>query len=225
MKIKDLFTILKDFFGIVKTSVMCKIDPKNELKYRKKISKQVVKDAIKEVIVEGELDKSAQILIGNHVEDLDIPLMESVIDEKLIWVAKKELGEIPVVKWMLTETEMILIDRKDKRSIIQMIKEIKERLSRGLKVVIFPEGTRNRGNPWKLQPFKKGTKAVVEKLNAKVQPFVIVGIKGAVENFELKKPTVKVIFLESFYPYEGWYEEVRNRMQKVLDEERKNYEV
>ena len=227
MKVTDYLTsLLKNIYGagiIFSTSLMCGINPKKELIYRKKASKKLIDLVAKEIIVEGEIDKNAQLLIGNHTHNLDIPLMESIYNEKLIWVAKKELGEIPVIKYMLTKTDMILIDRKSKRSILQMIKEVKKRFDKGLKVVVFPEGTRNKINPKKMLPWKKGVKALAKKLNPKIQPFVIINLPFAFDGKIIKKQKIKVIFLESFYPNENpnWYEEIKNKMQKILDQEYK----
>jgi len=206
---------------ILYASIMCGIDPKNELKYRKKVSKQLINLIAKEVIIEGEIDKSANLIIGNHTHNLDIALIESIYDEKIIWVAKKELGEIPIIKYMLTKTDMILIDRKNKRSVLQMIKEVKERIDKGYKVAIFPEGTRNKTDPTKMLPWKKGIKALAEKLNPKIQPFVIINLPFAFKDNLIEKQRIKVIFLESFYPEEkpNWFEEVREKMQQILDKE------
>jgi len=209
-------------FVTVIVSILCGIDPKRELKYRKWLSRFLTQLIAKEIIIEGKLDKEANILIGNHTHNLDIPLMETVIPEKLIWVAKKELGETPIIKYMLTKTDMILVDRSNKRSVLTMLKEVKNRVNRGLKIAIFPEGTRNKVNPRKMQKWKNGPKAIVEKLNLKVQPFVIVNLPFAFKKkpFRVEKQKIKVIFLESFYPNEpDWYEKTKEKMQEVLDKE------
>jgi len=228
MKIIDYFTsfckIVYGSISILYASIMCGIDPKNELKYRKKVSKILTGLIAKEVIIEGKIDKNAQLLIGNHTHNLDISLMESIYNEKLFWVAKKELGEIPIIKYMLTKTDMILIDRKNKRSVLQMIKEVKKRIDNGGKVVVFPEGTRNKINPKKMLPWKKGIKAMAEKLNPKIQPFVIINLPFAFKDkFLIEKQTIKVIFLDSFYPADNpnWYEETKEKMQQILDKEYK----
>jgi len=210
------------------TSILCGINPKNELFYRKTCSKILTKMFAKDIEIVGELDKDANLLIGNHTHNMDIALMETIIPEKLIWVAKKELGETPIIKYMLTKTDMILVDRSNKRSILQMIKEIKNRVDRGLKVVLFPEGTRNKINPTKMITWKKGVKGVAEKLNLKVQPFVIINLPFAFKKnpFRIEKQKIKVIFLDSFYPSDNpnWYEETRKKMQEILDKEYKGKE-
>jgi len=223
--ITSFFKITYGSISILYTSIMCGINPKNELKYRKKTSKILTKLIAKEVIIEGEIDKSAQLLIGNHTHNLDISLMESIYDEKLFWVAKKELSEIPIIKYMVTKTDMILIDRKNKRSVLQMIKEVKKRIDAGGKVVVFPEGTRNKIDPKKMLPWKKGVKAMAEKLNPKIQPFVIINLPFAFKDkFLIEKQPIKVVFLDSFYPSQNpnWYEETRQKMQQILDKEYKN---
>ena len=222
--ISSFFKILYGGSAILYASIMCGIDPKNELKYRKKVSKILTNLIAQKVIIEGEKDYDAQLLIGNHTHNLDISLMESIYDEKLIWVAKKELGDLPIIKYMVTKTDMILIDRKNKRSVLQMIKEVKKRIDKGFKVVVFPEGTRNKVNPQKMLPWKKGVKALAEKLNPKIQPFVIINLPYAFKGkFLIKKVPIKVVFLDSFYPqdYPNWYEETREKMQKILDKEYK----
>lgn len=205
------------------TGLLCGINPKNELKYRKGCAKFLTSLVANDIIIEGEVDKNANLLIGNHTNNLDIALMETVIPEKLIWVAKKELGEIPVIKYMVTKTDMILVDRSNKRSVLTMMKEIKERTNRGFKVVLFPEGTRNQKNPAKMINWKNGTKAVAEKLNLKVQPFVIINLPYAFKKnpFRIEKQTLKVIFLPSFNPKENpdWFEETKTKMQNILDKE------
>jgi len=205
------------------TSILCGINPKNELKYRKNTSRFLTSLIAEDIIVEGSPDPDAKLLIGNHTSNLDIALMETVIPEKLIWVAKKELGETPVIKYMLTKTDMILVDRSNKRSVLKMLREIKDRTQRGFKVVLFPEGTRNKINPKKMIQWKNGAKAVAEKLNLKVQPFVIVNLPFAFKQkpFRIEKQKIKVVFLPPVNPNENpeWFEETKNKMQEVLDKE------
>jgi len=221
---KSFFKLAYGGMNILYASIMCAINPKNELKYRKNASKRLINLVAKEIIIEGEIDKSANLIIGNHTDNLDIALIESIYDEKIIWVAKKELGEIPIIKYMIINTGMILTDRKDKRSIIKMIKDVRKNINKGYKVAIFPEGTRNKINPKKMLPWKKGTKALAEKLNPKIQPFVIINLPFVFkEKFLIEKKKIKVIFLESFYPADNpnWFEETREKMQKILDKEYK----
>jgi 1-acyl-sn-glycerol-3-phosphate acyltransferase len=217
----DLIKFINAFFCILITSLKIKLNPSNELKLRKDCSKYIIKLTTKKIEIIGKLDPNAQILIGNHTTNLDIPLMESIIDEKIIWVAKKELGEIPIFKYLLTETDMILIDRENKKSILQMIKEIKKRVNKNLKVVIFPEGTRNKKNPKTMLKWKKGPKAVIEKLNLKVQPFVIVNLANTLQKTKINQKNIKIIFLPLIDTSDkNWYEKTYQKMNEILQREK-----
>ncbi|MEO1958647.1 MAG: lysophospholipid acyltransferase family protein [Nautiliaceae bacterium] len=224
--IDTIISYIKAVIGgasILIASFLCWIDPKRELKYRKWTSRVLTNLIAKEIIIEGKLDKEANLLIGNHTHNLDIALMETIIDEKIIWIAKKELGEMPLIKYMLVNTDMILVDRSNKRSVITMIKEAKKRVEKGLKIIVFPEGTRNKDNPTKMKEWKSGPKALAEKLNLKVQPFVIVNLPFAFKKpFKIEKQKIKIIFLDSFYPTQkDWYEKTKTKIQEILDKEYK----
>ena len=223
--IKSIISYIKFLYGftfLAIVSLLIAINPKWELKLRKKASKILTYLIADEIIIEGKIDPNANIIMGNHTHNLDIPLMETVYgDEKIIWVAKDEIAKMPIFKYLVTKTDMILANRNDRRAIIKMIKEIKERVQRGYKIALFPEGTRNKGDYTKLLQFKNGPKGIVEKLNLKVQPFVIINLPKAFKKnpFRIEKQKIKVIFLESFYPYEGWYDDMQKKMQQILDKE------
>ena len=60
-----------------------------------------------------------------------------------VWLLKRELLRIPIYGWGLATMKPIAIDRSlGVRSLRQLVREGKERLSAGLWVVVFPEGTR-----------------------------------------------------------------------------------
>ncbi len=61
------------------------------------------------------------------------------------WVLKRELLMIPIFGWALAVAQAIAIDRgSPKRALNQVIAKGKDRLQKGLCVVIFPEGTRSQ---------------------------------------------------------------------------------
>lgn len=63
----------------------------------------------------------------------------------LVWVLKRELLRIPFFGWGLAMTSPIAIDRAaGKEALKQVTEQGKDRLARGLWVVIFPEGTRHK---------------------------------------------------------------------------------
>lgn len=173
------------------------------------------------VIVEGEIDPEAKMLIMNHSSLLDIVLIEAFYPYDLVWIAKKELFDMPFFGLLLKLPENIRLDRSDRKSIIYLLKEAKEKVKKKT-IAIFPEGTRARGD--KLLPFKPGAKIIAEKLNLKVQPAVLVCSR---ERFDSKTLTlnpgiVKIIYLDSFYPDSKteWLKDLRAKMQEILDREK-----
>ena len=67
-----------------------------------------------------------------------------------VWVLKKELLHIPFFGWGLAMTSPIAINRSQgKAALKQIIRQGRDRLQKGLWVIIFPEGTR-------IDPGKKG---------------------------------------------------------------------
>ena len=177
------------------------------------------------IIEKGKPDTEAKLILVNHQSAVDIIALEAIYPKDQCWVAKKELQQIPLFGHIITAPEMIAIDRKDKRSIIKIIKLTKQRVSEGRVVAMFPEGTRGDGTC--LLEFQNGAKILAEKLNLKVQPVVIVNTKHI---FDSKKLTahsgnISIIYLNSINPKEdeNWFETMKENMQKRLTDELANY--
>ncbi len=173
------------------------------------------------VVTEGEIDKEAKMIIMNHASFIDIPVIEAVYPNDLVWIAKKELFDTPFFGLLLKLPQNIRLDREDRKSLVHLLKESKEK-SQTKTIAIFPEGTRARGD--KLLPFKPGAKIIADKLRLKVQPVVIVCARARFDSkkLELNPGTIKVIYLPSFTPDPSsqWLQELREKMQQVLNKER-----
>lgn len=95
-------------------------------------------------VVEGRENLPA----GNHVamwkhSSSWETIAQMVVFPPQVWVLKHELMYIPLVGWGLKPLKPIAIDRGAGHTAVnQVIEQGKERLSAGLWVVIFPEGTR-----------------------------------------------------------------------------------
>ena len=169
----------------------------------------------------GDFSDEANILLINHQSMLDIIVLEEVHPKNLCWIAKVQIGKIPIIGKILSLPKMIAVERENKHSLIKLLSEAKDRVENGRVLAIFPEGTRSQTN--KLLPFKGGAKLLVEKLNLKVQPIVIVGSDAMkVKEFSFKKADIKLFCLDLVdTSKENWLEATRESMQKVLDENRK----
>ncbi len=171
---------------------------------------------------EGEEHPHTQMFLINHQSDLDIEVMELVTNKDLAWVAKKELFEVPFFGLAMKLPEHIPVERQNKKSLLKLLKDAKERLDKGKTLAIFPEGTRSRSD--KMLPFKNGAKLIADKYKLRVQPVVLVGTRQCydIKTFTYNPKTVKVIFMDSFIADEkdeNWLSDLRLKMQKTYDSE------
>jgi len=171
----------------------------------------------------GEIDSSADMILMNHQGIVDIIGLEALQANHLRWIAKKELFKMPWFGLLLKNSDMISVDRENKAGLVKLIKDVKESIEvKKRTVTLFPEGTRAGGQ--ELLPFKVGAKFVAEKLGLKVQPVVITGSKKLLSELEktAHSSVVKYIFLPTIDVKEAsgeWYKEMRQTMQKVIDDE------
>lgn len=167
----------------------------------------------------GEYDKDAKLLVINHQSVTDIIYFEGFHPANLCWVAKKQLGEIPLYGHALKAPDMILIDREDKNGIVFLLKEAKRALAQNRLIAIFPEGTRSKGGE-KFLPFKPGAKILASKLGLKIQPAVLINTRRLYNTSPLSIQTNKarVVLMEAFTPDfddEEWYKKLEASMQDV----------
>lgn len=172
----------------------------------------------------GKMDESCDMVIMNHQSLLDIIVIEHIHNRHLAWVGKKEITDLFFFGHIMKGPQMITIDREDKTGLVKLLKESKDRLSKGRPIAMFPEGTRSNGK--NLLPFKPGAKMIANKMKLKVQPLIIINTKEILDSQKLQaKPgVVKVIYLS---PIEAsndsdWYEDVENKMQEILTKELKS---
>jgi 1-acyl-sn-glycerol-3-phosphate acyltransferase len=110
---------------------------------------------------------------------LDIPALTKAVDRITGFVAKRELGRIPVLNYWMRQLGCVLIDRTDKRRAHQAL-ETAAREMGDKPLVVFPEGTRSRDG--KLLPFKLGGTRLALLAQAIIVPVLIEGTRDAVEN-------------------------------------------
>ncbi|MDR1784403.1 MAG: 1-acyl-sn-glycerol-3-phosphate acyltransferase [Endomicrobium sp.] len=82
------------------------------------------------------------IIVSNHISFFDPPLIGSAIRRPLYFMAKKELFDIPVLKWIIKQTHAFPIKR-DGQDMMAMRKAL-SLLKEGHLLLMFPEGTRSK---------------------------------------------------------------------------------
>jgi 1-acyl-sn-glycerol-3-phosphate acyltransferase len=113
------------------------------------------------------------IYISNHTSFLDLPGIAMTIRGQFRPLAKKELLKIPVFGW-ITRATCVVVDRSSNESRKKSINYLKEILSLGINILIFPEGTQNRSKEI-LQPFKDGAFRIAVDTQKPLLPMVVIG--------------------------------------------------
>lgn len=127
------------------------------------------------VRVEGAeaLPEAGAVLVSNHQSYLDIPLLLSALGGKVKFVAKRELGAIPLFGPAMVRAGNLLVDRDDPREAVVAVREAVERIGRGERIVVFPEGTRSADGS--IGEFRPGAFFIARKSGARVFPVLIDG--------------------------------------------------
>lgn len=84
------------------------------------------------------------IVVANHLSYFDIPFLGAFLPRPSIFISKEEVADVPVVGWLLDTFGTVILRRgqSDRRAIRHSLGV----LENGDLLVIFPEGTRSRGD-------------------------------------------------------------------------------
>ena len=116
-------------------------------------------------------DKKAVVYICNHQSAWETVTLPGILTP-LCYVLKKELFYIPFFGWSLKLTQHIGIDRHQKLDAVKkVLKEGTKRISQGLSILIFPEGTRTP--PFQRNPFNKGGAQLAKRAEVPIIPIAI----------------------------------------------------
>ncbi|SFV64265.1 1-acyl-sn-glycerol-3-phosphate acyltransferase [hydrothermal vent metagenome] len=144
------------------------------------------------VIGEENIPNKACVIASNHQSTWETIAFIKIFPQHT-WVLKKELLYIPFFGWGLAMLNPISINRKEKtKSIKKIIIQGKDRIKKGLFIVIFPEGTRQ---PYKkLGKYQLGAMVIASKTNTPVLPVVHnAGKFWTKGNFTKKRGCIEVI--------------------------------
>lgn len=120
-------------------------------------------------------DDKTYVFVCNHSNMLDIPFTASCIDHYYKPLVKKELMSVPILGPLLRMTSMG-VDRSSPESRKNVYVKMSDAMKRGLSLLIFPEGTRNR-TPEPTKEFYDGAFKAAISAQAYVAPFVLINIR------------------------------------------------
>lgn len=119
------------------------------------------------------LPPGGAILVANHQSFLDIPLIVAALDREVKFLAKVELGRIPLFGRAMAAAGNMFVDREDPRNAIHLVREAAGRMRAGELIVIFPEGTRSGDG--EVGEFRPGAFFIAQKSGLPLLPLLVDG--------------------------------------------------
>lgn len=134
------------------------------------------------------------VFMSNHQSNFDIALFMVYVNKFKGFVAKIEIKKIPILRNWMEYMNCVFMDRADIRQSVQTIIEGIQVIKQGTSLVIFPEGTRSKGD--QMGEFKAGSFKLATKPKVPIVPVTINGSYKAMEqNGNKIKPADIEIFI------------------------------
>lgn len=132
------------------------------------------------------------IVVGNHQSHLDVHSLIESLPLHLVFIAKKELFQMPFLGWGMKALGHIAIDRSSARSARDSFMAATERLkeSKNESLVIFPEGTRSLDGS--IGAFKQGSFTLPMETGLPILPVAISGTYQALPKGKIMMRPAKV---------------------------------
>lgn len=138
------------------------------------------------------------LFVSNHQGAFDIILILGYIPRHIGFIAKIELGRIPILSIWMSLLRCVFMDRKSLRKSAKAIEKGISNLKNGYSMVIFPEGHRSKGGP--MIKFKPGSLKLAIKSGVPIVPVTISGSYHVFEEeYKIKPAKVKMTIHPPIY--------------------------
>lgn len=115
------------------------------------------------------------VMVSNHNNMLDIPLNAALLQLPYKTLMKQEMMKIPVMNFFF-RLLCITVNRKDEQSRKQSFRKMCEHLKRGISILIYPEGTRNRTDQ-ALTTFYDGAFRLAIQAQVPILPLTLLNVR------------------------------------------------
>lgn len=122
------------------------------------------------------------VFAGNHRSYYDIPLLLTSLDAPHGVLAKEELRKLPFINRWMKLLGCVFVAREDVRASVRALNEATAIVESGKSFIIFPEGTRYKGEEGGIGEFKAGAFRIAAKAGAPIVPVAISGARGLFES-------------------------------------------
>ncbi len=110
-----------------------------------------------------------QMILANHISWIDVYAMNGALPCR--FVAKAEIGQWPVLGWLVTRAGAVYIERGRRHAVASTNHRVRDCLSLGETVAVFPEGTTTDGTT--LLPFHSNLVAPALEVGADIWPVAL----------------------------------------------------
>lgn len=160
------------------------------------------------------------LFVSNHEGNFDIPVLIAHVPKPFGFLSKVEVKRIPFISDWMEEMNCVFIDRTNRKSSLQSIHDSVETLQLGHSLLLFPEGTRSKGQ--QIKAFKSGFVRIAERANVPIVPVAIYGTSKIMEqnNNQIVPAHIKIHLLPSVelsdQPKERLLVDVQNQIELAV---------
>ncbi len=120
--------------------------------------------------------KTSYVFVANHQGAYDIFSIAGYLNHNFRWMMKAQLRRIPLVGYACERAHQIYVDKSSPSKLRHTMQRAESLLSRGMSLVVFPEGARTPDGH--MRAFKKGAFMLAAEFQLPVVPITIDGSFG-----------------------------------------------
>ena len=141
-----------------------------------------------------------------------------------VFIHKKQLFFIPIFGQYLKKINMISINRKGGAKVMRsMLREAKKKISLGVSIIIFPEGTRKK--PGDKANYKSGYVGIYQKMNLDILPVAVNSGNYWPKHSFIKKPGKIIISFLEIIPAGANRSKIQIKLKNIIEEETKKINI
>ncbi len=163
------------------------------------------------------------ILMANHQSYVDVPVLY-FLKRQFKWMADEPLFRIPFFGWSMQMAGYIPVRRGDSKFGLRSLEQARAWLTRGIPILIFPEGTRSHTGV--LGRFQTGGFRLAAQTRTPIVPVVVIGTRQLLPRgswiFRLGVK-LQLRVLPPVVPSDSGLREVRQLAVKVRSEMKRAY--
>jgi 1-acyl-sn-glycerol-3-phosphate acyltransferase len=159
------------------------------------------------------------VVTCNHNSFMDVPVATPFIPRANKTIAKAEMAKIPLFG-MIYKRGSVLVDRNDRKSREDSFKKMKDVLSMGMDMCIYPEGTRNK-TTLPLKDFHSGAFRLAIETRTNIIPALIFNTKKVLPpgKFYFWPAKMELHFLEPVVVNGGEnYELLKEKIHRIMSD-------